>query len=684
MTSRYLRVSIVAVSAFFAAVAGAQTVSTTEQVLYVFPQDGASQVHASLIQAWDGNFYGLALNGDNSNPGALIQATPGGTVTSVQQLTTATGDSPMGGVVAAPDGTLYATPTAGGTSADGTAIQATTAGNITTLYNFAGTTDGEAPSSTPILGSDGNFYGTTYGVKYSNTLAGTIFQLTPSGTLTTLYSFCSQASCTDGSQPGALLEASDGNFYGTTYGGGSGNGVVFQYSPSTSTYTVLYTFTGAADGGEPEAQLTEGADGNLYGTTFLGGANGVGTIFQINLSTLAFTTMTSFQGNDSGDTAPLYLASDGNFYSTAEYGGPTSVGSFYQYVPGGAITDLWDFGTTSGDGTHPTAGVLQAQNGTFYGTTFLGPFTSDGPGTGTFYSINIGSITAGPLQITVPATAVPGTSQTISFQANNAFSNTMQQCYLYSSTGGVVTALGKIPGTLASGVFSGSTTVTPSATGTVTYAVTCGGSETATASQTVANVATTTTLTSNSPISEGSIATFTATVTAANSQTVTTGNVSLNCAGLNLGTQPVSNGVAVFQANSTGAPPGTYSCTATYAGSGYLTSSGKTSATVTNQSSTTTVTSASYTYTVGQHVTITANVQGQNITVNGGTVTFSVDNVKLATATVKNGQASFSANADYAAGTYKLVATYSGTPGTNGSSGNATFTLTSGGAVARR
>ena len=129
-----------------------------------------------------------------------------------------------------------------------------------------------------IQGSDGNFYGTTYfGGSHG---FGTVFKVTPSGTETVLYSF---AGGSDGEHPYAgVIQGSDGNFYGTTYqGGASGYGTVFKVTPS-GTETVLYSFAGgSSDGANPEAGLTQGSDGNFYGNTSAGGASNLGTVFEL-------------------------------------------------------------------------------------------------------------------------------------------------------------------------------------------------------------------------------------------------------------------------------------------------------------------------------------------------------------------------------------------------------------------
>jgi uncharacterized repeat protein (TIGR03803 family) len=151
------------------------------------------------------------------------------------------------------------------------------------VYSFAGgSSDGAKPYAALIQGSDGNFYGTTlYGGPYSN---GTVFKLTPTGTETVLHFFSGASG--DGAVPAtSVLQASDGNFYGTTYVGGTTSaGTVFEVTPG-GTETVLYSFgaAGNGDGEFPSGALIQGSDGNLYGTTQAGGASGSGTAFKVTL-----------------------------------------------------------------------------------------------------------------------------------------------------------------------------------------------------------------------------------------------------------------------------------------------------------------------------------------------------------------------------------------------------------------
>src|SRR6267378_4243088 len=187
--------------------------------------------------------------------------------------------NPQAPLIQGTDGNFYGTTSQGGASNAGTVFQLTPAGTLTVLYTFTGgTTDGATPNAGLIQATDGNFYGTTVnGGAFS---AGTVFQLTPAGTLTVLHEFTGGS--TDGATPYAgLIQASDRNFYGTTVnGGGSGAGTVFQLTPAGAV-SVPYAFTGGTDGAAPVAGVIQAADGNFYGVTQSGGALGGGTAFRL-------------------------------------------------------------------------------------------------------------------------------------------------------------------------------------------------------------------------------------------------------------------------------------------------------------------------------------------------------------------------------------------------------------------
>jgi uncharacterized repeat protein (TIGR03803 family) len=243
---------------------------------------------------------------------------------------------------------------------------------LTTLVNFDGTNGSTPlPAGSLTQGLDGGLYGTTkFGGANS---AGTIFRMSPGGLLTTLYSFCAQSECFDGSNPNVgLVLGTDGNFYGTTYAGGAsvGAGVIFKVTPH-GRVTTLHRFAGyPTDGGNPSAALVQGSDGAFYGTTYGGGAFGSGTAFKITRAGTQ-TILHSFDTVDGAlPGAALIQATDGNFYGTTQIGGANEDGTVFKITSQGELITLHSFDST--DGAQPVASLIQATNGKLYGTTMVG------------------------------------------------------------------------------------------------------------------------------------------------------------------------------------------------------------------------------------------------------------------------------------------------------------------------
>jgi uncharacterized protein (TIGR03437 family) len=300
---------------------------------------------------------------------ATIVISTAQTLTNLATFNGTNGQIPsVGSLVQGADADLYGTTGAGGANGLGTVFKITLEGTLTTLYSFDGTMNfGTSWTSQAGLtqGSDGNLYGTT---------ALTVFKITPGGTLTTLYR--SDPSSTDGEFFNGLVQASDGNFYGTTGGGGANSsGTVFKISPQGS-LTTIYSFGVPPDGINPSVGLIQASDGNFYGTTSHGGASGIGTIFRIT-PTGTLTTLHSFYGADGSNPNVLIQATDGNLYGTTQNGGANSYGTVFKITLGGALTTVYSF-LSSTDGAYPYAGVIQGNDGNFYGTTPQGG-PSSGP-----------------------------------------------------------------------------------------------------------------------------------------------------------------------------------------------------------------------------------------------------------------------------------------------------------------
>jgi uncharacterized repeat protein (TIGR03803 family) len=290
-------------------------------------------------------------------------------------------------LVQATNGNLYGTTASGGANGDGAVFQFTTSGTPTTLHSFD-STDGADPEAGLIQASNGNLYGTTAsGGTYGD---GTVFEISASGKLKTLHSFDS----TDGEGPLAgLVQATNGDLYGTTCSGGANRvGTVFQITTG-GTLTTLHSFAGdTTDGSCPAATLVQAANGNLYGTTASGGSGNDGTFFQITTGG-TLTTLHSFGitfGDGANPTAALVQATDGNLYGTTDIGSATNRGTVFKITTGGTVTILHSFGILP-DGQDPRGGLIQNTNGNFYGTTASGGANNScANGCGTVFNVFVG------------------------------------------------------------------------------------------------------------------------------------------------------------------------------------------------------------------------------------------------------------------------------------------------------
>jgi uncharacterized repeat protein (TIGR03803 family) len=381
-----------------------------------FNGTNGSSPYAGLVQATNGDFYGTTFNGAEGG-GTVFKITPSGVLTTLYSFCSQSGctygDSPLAALVQATDANLYGTTYEGGAANYGV-FRITPGGTLTTLYSFcsqSGCTDGAYPNAALVLATNGALYGTTSEGGAAN--YGTVFKITPGGTLTTLYTFCSQSGCTDGINPNAgLVQATNGNLYGTTFDGGAANeGTVFKITPN-GTLTTLYSFcsrSGCTDGEHPTG-LVQATNGNLHGTTFDGGAEGSGTVFKITPSG-ALTTLYNFcsQSGCTDGYSPrgkLVQATDGNLYGTTVGGGVSALnhGTIFRITPNGTLTTLYGFCSQSGciDGAYPIA-LIQATDGNLYGTT-----ESDWPNDdGTVFSLYVG---LSPFVETLPTSGKVGVS----------------------------------------------------------------------------------------------------------------------------------------------------------------------------------------------------------------------------------------------------------------------------------
>ncbi|HEY6291972.1 MAG TPA: choice-of-anchor tandem repeat GloVer-containing protein [Terriglobia bacterium] len=370
---------------------------------FYFADGQSPDIEGPPTQATDGNLYGVTYTGGLNGGGTIFKITPSGTFTTFYNFCVPggcfEGAGPYTAPIQAADGNLYGTTEAGGTNGAGTVFKITLNGKITSPYSFCSQSDcadGEFPNGL-IQATDGNFYGTAYYGGASN--HGTVFKITPGGALTTLHSFCSESRCVDGEYPYVgLIQATNGNFYGTTYSGGAnGFGTVFRITPS-GRLTTLYSFcsqSGCTDGTYPEGGLMQAANGNFYGTTHAGGAYSSGTAFKITSGGTLTVLYTFCSQGGSGCTdganpiAGLIQATDGNFYGTSQFGGVNAAGTIFRVTPSGTLETLHNFCflTDCADGGYPEAPLVQDTNGNFYGTA-LGSGELDG--LGTFFSLSAG------------------------------------------------------------------------------------------------------------------------------------------------------------------------------------------------------------------------------------------------------------------------------------------------------
>jgi uncharacterized repeat protein (TIGR03803 family) len=369
--------------------------------------------NSSVVQGLDGHFYGATTQGGDStcNPpygcGTVFKISTAGILTALHSFELTDGAVPYAELVQATDGAFYGTTYYGGVNCApngcGTVFKITPGGTLTTLHSFDGT-DGSYPAAGLVQATNGDFYGTTRGGGINGPCGGydcgTVFRITPSGTMTTLHSFCTQTNCTDGETPMArLVQAIDGNFYGTTSGGGAngpcggvGCGTVFRITPR-GTLTTLHSFcteTNCTDGEYPLSGLVQATGGNFYGSTSAGGVNGYGVVFKITPAG-KLTTLHIFTGTDGNLPSELVQATNGKFYGTTSFGGANCTngcGTVFQITAAGKLTTLYSFchQTDCPDGQNPYSGLIQATSGDFLGTTFGG----GAYGAGAVFSVAVG------------------------------------------------------------------------------------------------------------------------------------------------------------------------------------------------------------------------------------------------------------------------------------------------------
>jgi len=366
-----------------------QSVGVTASLVYSFggvTGDGVNP-NSGLMQASDGNLYGVTANGGANGTGAVIRLAPGGSVSelySFQALGSHDGWGPSGALIQASDGNFYGTTLYGGANANcingtggcGTLFKVTPDGVESLVYSFGATAnDAALPGTGVIQASDGNFYGTTGNGGANN--VGTVFKVTPGGSETVLHTF--GASANDGIDPGGrLVQASDGNLYGVTNLGGitgaaGSSGTVFRVTPAGDVQN-FYQFAGglSGDGTEPVGSLIQASDGNLYGATYGGGTDNSGTVFRVTLTGAESVVYAfGFGGDAANPNGSLIQASDGNIYGLAFSGGALNYGALYEVSLAGAETVVTSFLAPSATQGYYPVDIVQATDANLF-VTFSG------------------------------------------------------------------------------------------------------------------------------------------------------------------------------------------------------------------------------------------------------------------------------------------------------------------------
>jgi uncharacterized repeat protein (TIGR03803 family) len=345
------------------------------EVLVSFTTNGPASPYGDLVQGDDGNFYGTTLYGGSSGYGTVFRVTTNGVLTSLVSFGGTNGAYPYAGLTLGNDRNFYGTTYAHGNDlwdGYGTVFRVTPSGVLTTLSTFfdaAFSVNPDPPGEAGLtLGSDGNFYGTSF----SGFGPGYVFKVTTNGVLTVLgYLELDHAGGYTENPFGRLVQTSDGMLYGTATGTLSlGPGMVFQLATNSGPFAGIY---GTAVFGEPYAGLTLGRDGNFYGTTYYGGDgsyfdNG-GMVFRVTPNGV-LTQLVSFVGtNGESPYAALTQGNDGNFYGTT-VGGSSGPGTVFQVTTNGVLTTLVSF--NGANGANPYAGLTLGRDGNFYGTTAYG------------------------------------------------------------------------------------------------------------------------------------------------------------------------------------------------------------------------------------------------------------------------------------------------------------------------
>ncbi|TKK69338.1 T9SS type A sorting domain-containing protein [Ilyomonas limi] len=322
----------------------------------------------SLLKGDDGKFYGMTSSGGTYGYGSVFSMSATGAVTMLKQFNyTTDGAYPDGELIKGADGNLYGVTPSGGITSYGTIFKISTSGAFSVIKNFNYSTDGAHPNGHLVLASDGNYYGTTYSGGANS--AGTIYKLTPGGVFTVIHNM--NMATEGGNSYSSLTEGTDGNLYGLAYYGGTYNyGTVFKIT-KTGNLTVLKHLNGASDGGYPQSDLIQAKDGNFYGTCYSGGTGGNGTIFKITPSGV-YTVLKNLSASKDGGNpyGALLQNTDGAFYGMTRTGGAYTSGTIYKLV-GNVYTVIHSLQPAT-EGSTPNGALIKGNDASLYALASLG------------------------------------------------------------------------------------------------------------------------------------------------------------------------------------------------------------------------------------------------------------------------------------------------------------------------
>jgi uncharacterized repeat protein (TIGR03803 family) len=555
----------------------AQAQAYTYSVLDAFTgADGEGPTGRLALDA-QGNLYGTTPSGGAYGFGTVFKVDTTGAEIVLYSFTGTGGDAenPHAGLVLDAQGNLYGTTPDGGAFADGTVFKVDPNGTETVLYSFTGAGgDGASPSSSLVLDTLGNLYGTTLMGGSDN--KGTVFKVDTNGKESVLYSFLNRP---DANYPNCVVLDAQGNLYGTTFGGGTDDhGTVFKVD-TNGKESVLYSFLNRPDGRYPDGVVLD-AQGNLFGTTAGGGDiycpydGGCGTVFKVDTNGNE-TLLYNFSwagGVGRNPNGGVVLDAQGNLYGTTLYGGFYDKGTVFMLAANGYESVLHSFSGRKGDGQWPNAGVVLDAQGNLYGTTFIGGpmygpcrIYGNQPGCGTVFDLLTPAAATTTALTSAPNPSAPG--QAVTFTAvvrggagvphdgeTVAFMRRRTLLGTGALNGGSATFL---TSTLA----NGTTTVTAVYGGDVLFARSTSNAVT----QVVSKVATTASLSSShNPSAEGRAVTFTAAITSSLGTPPDGETVTFKKGKTVLGTGSLSGGSATFTTSAL--PVGTNSIRAVYGG----------------------------------------------------------------------------------------------------------------------